>query len=116
MILLCVSDVHQGLQAAIRKELLGCCWQRCKVHFMSNILSSVPSKEKSLVAEKVKQIWNQPDVVTARTYARQVIDEYHEKYTKAMECLENGLEDSIQFYAISEIDKRKISSTNLLDG
>lgn len=112
---LCVSDAHMGLQAAVRKELIGCSWQRCKVHFMRNILSYIPAKEKLLVAGKIKQIWNQPDAETARSYALKIIVEYQEKYPKAMDCLENGLEDSIQFYAISEIDKRKISSTNLLE-
>ena len=36
---LCISDAHKGLQAAIRKEFIGTSWQRCKVHFMRNILA-----------------------------------------------------------------------------
>lgn len=39
---LCVSDAHKGLQAAIRNTLSGTTWQRCKVHFMRNILAYVP--------------------------------------------------------------------------
>jgi transposase-like protein len=39
---LCVSDAHAGIQAAVRKEWLGASWQRCKVHFMRNILAKVP--------------------------------------------------------------------------
>ena len=35
---LCVSDAHKGLQAAIRNTLPGTTWQRCKVHFMRNVL------------------------------------------------------------------------------
>ena len=35
---LCISDAHKGLQAAIRKEFIETSWQRCKVHFMRNIL------------------------------------------------------------------------------
>ena len=38
---LCISDAHKGLQAAIRKEFIGSSWQRCKVHFMRNILAYV---------------------------------------------------------------------------
>jgi putative transposase len=34
---LCISDAHAGIQAAVKKELLGSSWQRCKVHFMRNI-------------------------------------------------------------------------------
>lgn len=42
-----VSDAHVGIQAAVKKELLGTSWQRCKVHFMRNILAKVPSREKA---------------------------------------------------------------------
>ena len=45
---LCISDAHAGIQAAVKKELLGRSWQRCKVHFMRNILGAeVPHKEKA---------------------------------------------------------------------
>ena len=36
---LVVSDAHQGIQNAVKNELTGCSWQRCKVHFMRNILA-----------------------------------------------------------------------------
>jgi len=38
---LCVSDAYKGLQVAIRKEFISNAWQRCKVHFMRNILAHV---------------------------------------------------------------------------
>lgn len=112
---LCVSDAHLGLQAAIKKELIGCSWQRCKVHFMRNILSHVSAKDKEFLAGKIKQIWNQPDGKSARDYANRLIEELEERFPKATECLENGLEDSIQFFELSEIDGRKTSSTNQLE-
>ncbi len=112
---LCVSDAHLGLQTAIRKDLVGCSWQRCKVHFMRNILSHVSSKDKEFLASKIKQIWNLPDGKSALTYANRLIDELEEKYPKAMANLEAGIEDSLQFYELSEIDGRKISSTNQLE-
>ena len=34
---------------------------------------------------------------------------------KAVQCLEEGGEDSVQFYAFEELDSRKISSTNTLE-
>jgi putative transposase len=53
---LCVSNAHAGIQAAVRKEWLGASWQRCKVHFMRNILARVPHKEKGRFAAHLKQI------------------------------------------------------------
>ena len=43
------------------------------------------------------------------------VEKYAEKYEKAVECLEEGFEDSIQYYGFSKIDSRKISSTNTLE-
>jgi len=40
---LVISDAHEGLKAAIKKILTGSAWQRCRVHFMRNVLSQVPS-------------------------------------------------------------------------
>lgn len=47
--------------------------------------------------------------------ANKLIDEYARKFPKAVECLENGLEDSLTFYDFKKIDHRKISSTNMLE-
>jgi putative transposase len=55
---LAVSDAHQGLVAAVQESFLGCSWQRCKVHFMRNILAHVPAKEKERFAARLKQICN----------------------------------------------------------
>ena len=41
-VLLVISDAHEGLKEAIRKVLGGSSWQRCRVHFMRNLLSQVP--------------------------------------------------------------------------
>ena len=58
---LVVSNAHAGIQAAVRKEWLGASWQRCKVHFMRNILANVPHREKARFAAHLKQIWLEPD-------------------------------------------------------
>ncbi|NLW45722.1 MAG: IS256 family transposase [Firmicutes bacterium] len=112
---LAVSDAYQGLVAAIRKSFIGCSWQRCKVHFMRNILAHIPGKEKEFFAAKLKQIWQQPDYDSAKRYAEMIIKEYEHRFFKAIETLENGLEDSLQYYQFPEIDSRKISSTNTLE-
>ena len=41
--------------------------------------------------------------------------EYEKSFPKAVECLEEGFEDSVQFYAFKELDSRKISSANTLE-
>lgn len=112
---LVVSDAHKGLTKAIKESFVGCTWQRCKVHFMRNILSRIPSKDKTAFASKLKQIWLQPDIDSARAYAENLMDEHENRYPEAMQVLEDGLEDSLQFYSFKQMDYRKISSTNMLE-
>jgi transposase-like protein len=82
---------------------------------MRNILAHLPAKGKALFAEKLKQIWLQPDLESAKAYANSLMDAYESQYPSAVEVLETGLEDSLQFYNFKQIDHRKISSTNMLE-
>jgi transposase-like protein len=110
---LMVSDAHLGIQAAVRKNFIGASWQRCKVHFMRNIMAHVNQRDKKAFAAKLKQIWVQPDRKSAIRMARIFIAEFQTKYPLAVETLREGLEDSLQFYALEEFDPKKISSTNM---
>lgn len=112
---LVVSDAHQGIQNAVKKSFLGSQWQRCKVHFMRNVLARIPHKEKKRFAQGLKQIWLQPDLETARKMADLIIEQYENRFPEAIECLLSGLEDSLQFYHFPALDKRKISSTNTME-
>lgn len=112
---LVVSDAHKGLVKAARESFVGCSWQRCKVHFMRNILGGVSSRDKKGFAEKLKQIWLQPDYDSAKKYADWFMNEYEGKYPQAIATLEEGLEESLQFFNFRQIDARKIASTNLLE-
>jgi transposase-like protein len=110
---LVVSDAHLGIQAAVKKNFLGSSWQRCKIHFLRNIPHTVGQKEKSRIAAKLKQIWQQPDRSSAIRMARLFIAEFRQSHPLTVETLRQGLKDSLQFYAFEELDGRKISSTNM---
>jgi putative transposase len=112
---LVVSDAHQGIQAAVRKHFTGASWQRCKVHFMRNVMAKVKHNDKETFAEKLKQIWLQPDRKSAVRTAKIFMAEYRQRYPDAVEILAAGLEDSLQFYSFPNFDCRKISSTNVLE-
>ena len=112
---LVISDAHSGLVAAIRKGFPGASWQRCKVHFMRNILAYVPHKEKNTFAQQLKAIWLAPTREQAYKLAEALCQQYERRFPKAIRCLEAGLEDSLAFYAFPQLDARKISSTNVLE-
>ena len=112
---LVVSDAHKGLIAAIRASFIGASWQRCKVHFMRNILAHIPHRDKAEFAGQLKEIWLAPSAEGARARAAALGEKYAAKYPKAIETLEDGLEDSLSFYAFPKLDSRKIASTNMLE-
>lgn len=112
---LVISDAHSGLVAAIREGFPGASWQRCKVHFMRNILAHIPHKQKDEFAMRLKEIWLASSWEIARQRAQDLSEQYEKRFPKAIRILEDGLEDSLSFYAFPEIDARKISSTNILE-
>ena len=82
---------------------------------MRNIMAHINQKEKEKFACRLKQIWLEPDRESAISCANRVVEKYEKRFPKATECLESGLEDSLQFYAFPEIDHRKIASSNTLE-
>ncbi len=112
---LLISDAHQGIQKALKESFIGISWQRCKVHFMRNILAHIPHRLKESFSDRLKEIWLQDNKKQALSLAQDIIDKYINKFPEAIEALMEGLEDSLQFYHFPDIDKRKISSTNVLE-
>jgi len=112
---LVVSDAHTGLVSAIRESFPGASWQRCKVHFMRNILAHVTHKEKADFAKELKEIWLAPTAALARQRAERLAETYEKRFPKAIETLDNGLEDSLSFYSFPDLDARRIASTNMLE-
>ena len=94
---------------------VGSVWQRCKVHFMRNITATIPKKQKDSVCAELKKIWQAQTKHEAIKLKDDFVKKYEQKYPKAIDCLEEGFEDSIQYYNFSKIDSKKISSTNTLE-
>jgi len=114
-IALLISDAHFGIQKALKETFIGSSWQRCKVHFMRNILAHVPPKSKERFGARLKQIWLQESKQDAMMIAQTIREEFGKKFPEAIEVLDSGLEDALQFYHFPQIDKRRIGSTNVLE-
>jgi putative transposase len=63
---LVISDAHSGLRAAIEAILIGASWQRCRVHFLRNVLAQVPKGSAEMVAAAIRTIFAQPDAEHVR--------------------------------------------------
>src|SRR5512134_769865 len=71
---LVISDDHPGLVVAVREQLLGSGWQRCRVHFTRNAQDLVPRSARSMVASAIRSVFEQPDAGSAREQLDRVID------------------------------------------
>lgn len=113
---LVISDAHTGLVAAIRKSFAGLSWQRCQVHFMRNILTTVPKKESKPFREALKAIFRFTDIRLARAAKDELVSAYAEKkkYEKACQKLDEGFEDAFQYTVMDRVHSR-LKSTNLLE-
>jgi len=58
---LVISDAHAGLKKAAATVLQGAAWQRCRVHFMRNVLTALPKGRQEMVASVIRTIFAQPD-------------------------------------------------------
>ncbi|MBM3465285.1 MAG: IS256 family transposase [Armatimonadetes bacterium] len=112
---LVTSDSHLGLKKAIAAILHGASWQRCRVHFMRNVLSTVPKSAQSVVAATVRTIFNQPDLDSARKQVETVARSLEKQFRQASKVILEGMDDVLTFMAFPEEHARQIYSTNPLE-
>ncbi len=112
---LVVSDAHEGLRQAMSKALPGITWQRCRVHFMRNLLAHVPQKDKKQVAAWVRTIFAQPDIESAQAQLRKVHAELEGRWPKAAALLEKAADDVLAFLHFPEEHRKRLASNNLLE-
>ena len=91
---LVISDAHEGLRQAIAKVLHEATWQRCRVHFMRNVLSVVPKQAQDAVAAIVRTIFAQPDHASAMTQLHEVARMLSPKAPQVAELLEDAARTS----------------------
>jgi len=109
---LVTSDAHTGLKAAIASELPGCSWQRCRTHFMRNLLTKVPKSAAGLVATLVRSIFAQPTSKEVWAQHERVVDELERRFPAAAEFLREATEDILAFTTFPESVWRQIWSNN----
>jgi putative transposase len=109
---LVTSDAHTGLKAAIAAELPGCSWQRCRTHFMRNLLTKVPRSAQGLVGTLVRSIFAQPTNKEVWAQHERVADELERRFPVAAEMLREAAEDVLAFTTFPQSVWRQVWSNN----
>jgi len=112
---LVVSDAHVGLTKAIRRQLQGCVWQRCRVHFARNLLQRVPRAHQGMVTAALRSVFAQEDTTEILTRWEDLAASLAERFPRATELMLEAREDVLAFRHFPQPHWRKIWSTNLLE-
>ena len=109
------SDAHQGLKGAIQAVLHGATWQRCRVHFVRNLLALVPKSAAEMVAATVRTVFAQPDAAGAREQWRSVADRLRDRFPKAAALMDEAEADVLAYLDFPREHWRQVWSNNPLE-
>jgi transposase-like protein len=109
---LVISDAHRGLVDAIGATLPGAAWQRCRTHYLRNLLTKVPRSAQPWVATMVRTIFDQPDAASVRDQFDRVVDAIAARFADAATHLDDARDDLLAFSAFPHEIWRQIWSNN----
>ncbi len=111
---LVISDDHKGLKAAATR-ILNATWQRCRVHFMRNLLAHAGKQGRRVVAAFVATAFAQDDAEAASTQWRQVADQLRPKASKLANLMDDAEPDVLAYMTFPREHRTKLHSTNPLE-
>jgi putative transposase len=111
---LIVADDHRGLRAAATK-VLHATLQRCRVHWMRNLLGRVPTGQRSMVAALLRTIFAQDTREAAHEQWRKVADGLRERFARVAELMDGAEHDVLAHRAFPKEHWPQLASTNPLE-
>jgi transposase-like protein len=111
---LVISDAHEGLKAAVAK-VLHASWQRCRVHFMRNVLAHAGKQGRRVVSAFIGTAFAQNDADAARTQWRQVADQLRPRVPKLAAMMDDAETDVLAYMSFPAAHRPKLHSTNPIE-
>jgi putative transposase len=111
---LVVSDAHEGIKAAVSKVLCAT-WQRCRVHFMRNVLAHSGKSGRRVVAAFIATAFAQETPEAASTQWRTVADQIRPKVPKLAAIMDDAENDVLAYMTFPKEHRLKLHSTNPIE-
>ena len=111
---LVISDAHEGIKAAVSK-VLHATWQRCRVHFMRNVLAYAGKNGRRVVSAFITTAFAQNDAKAARIQWRMVADQLRPKLPKLAAFLDEAEADVLAYMTFPPQHRTKLHSTNPIE-
>jgi transposase-like protein len=111
---LVVSDAHEGIKAAVSK-VFNATWQRCRVHFMRNVLAYAGKQGRRVVSAFIGTAFAQDDAKAARDQWRQVADQLRPRVSKLADLMDEAETDVLAYMSFPAAHRTKLHSTNPIE-
>jgi transposase-like protein len=111
---LVVSDAHEGIKAAVTKVLCAT-WQRCRVHFMRNVLAHAGKSGRRVVSAFIATAFAQETPEAASAQWRAVADQIRPKVAKLAAIMDAAETDVLAYMTFPKEHRAKLHSTNPLE-
>jgi putative transposase len=112
---LVISDAHTGLKQAIASVVIGAAWQRCRVHFLRNVLAQVPKTSGEMIAAAIRTIFAQPRPEMVHDQLDVIAGMLGRQSSKVEAMLRDTATDLLAFTGFPPSHWKKIWSTNPLE-
>ena len=109
---LVISDAHEGLVGAVEATMQGASWQRCRTHYLRNLLTKVPKASQPMVATLVRTIFEQPDAKSVWAQHARVVEQLADQFPVAADHLADAAPDVLAFTSFPKAHWRQIWSNN----
>ena len=109
-----ISDAHEGIKAAVAK-VLNATWQRCRVHFMRNVLAHAGKSGRRVVSAFIATAFAQDSAEAAKAQWRKVADQLRPKLPKLAAFMDEAEADVLAYMSFPAAHRTKLHSTNPLE-
>ncbi len=111
---LVISDAHEGIKASVAK-VMNATWQRCRVHFMRNVLAHAGRSGRRVVSAFIATAFAQDDAEAAKVQWRKVADQLRPKVPKLAILMDTAEPDVLAYMGFPAAHRVKLHSTNPLE-